>query len=161
MLQSSSIICMSSWLLCNAVLRYTEEKLPFIFPGLSWWLQQRPRRLSQWMIIPLACVRWNRDWGIFLILICLLYFRCLRQHASTTASSSCFWRESANATLNCVQIGSAHVWQMTKPASWVTASVHLVTASAAPLARFTFFQQILSSFVDVFHPSSLWLFFQT
>ena len=23
-------------------LRYTEEKLPFIFPGLSWWLQQRP-----------------------------------------------------------------------------------------------------------------------
>ena len=23
-------------------LRYTEDKLPFIFPGLSWWLQQRP-----------------------------------------------------------------------------------------------------------------------
>ena len=23
-------------------LQYTEEKLPFIFPGISWWLQQRP-----------------------------------------------------------------------------------------------------------------------
>ena len=23
-------------------LRYTEEKLPFFFPGSSWWLQQRP-----------------------------------------------------------------------------------------------------------------------
>ena len=23
-------------------LQYTEEKLAFIFPGISWWLQQRP-----------------------------------------------------------------------------------------------------------------------
>ena len=23
-------------------LHYTEEKLPFIFPAFSWWLQQRP-----------------------------------------------------------------------------------------------------------------------
>ena len=87
-------------------------------------------RLSRWMITPLACARWNNTSkrGIEGFLMWSLYFRCVRQHASTTASWSSFWKESANATQNCVRIGSAPVWQMTKPASWATASAHLATA---------------------------------
>ena len=75
----------------------------------------------------------NRDWGIFWCDHFILF----------TANWSSFCEESADATPKCVWIGSAPVWQMRKPASWVTASAHLATASAAPLARYTMFQQIL------------------